>query len=331
MEIYGYLMMANKTTACVFVDTGSFDSGDIHWPADWQGLDVTCYEQTPATELLERARGAAIIVTNKVVLDRDTLQQLPELKLVCIAATGTNNVDLTAATELGICVCNVTAYATASVVEHVFGLILGLMRRLNRYHRLATDGRWSASDQFCVLDEPLGQLQDRVLGIIGYGELGRHVARVAGAFGMRVLIAERKQAPVTRAGRVSFEAMLAEADIVSLHCPLNDETRNLFGQHEFQAMKQGAMLVNTARGGVVDEQALLQALVNGDIAAAALDVLAQEPPPADHPLFSYSGDNLLITPHVAWASTPARQNLLDGVIGDIRAWQSGDAINVVSG
>jgi glycerate dehydrogenase len=228
-------------------------------------------------------------------------------------------VDEEAAEHYGICVRNVSGYATPSVTEHVFALMLALVRRLPDYQRAVLAGRWQLSKQFCLLDFPISELAGRRLGIIGYGELGRAVAVVARAFGMSVIIAARPgTAPV--AGRVALEQLLHEADVVSLHCPLTDASRDLIGVKELALMKAGALLINTARGGIVDEQALANALRSGQIGGAAVDVLLTEPPCAGNPLLADDIPNLIITPHIAWASREARQRLVDGVVANIQEW-----------
>ncbi|MFO8023874.1 2-hydroxyacid dehydrogenase [Thiohalophilus sp.] len=309
----------------VFLDTGSLvagqgNHGDLDFaainalPIDWR-----YHASTEAEAVVERLQGARVVVTNKVVLDAMQLARLPELKLIAVAATGVNNIDLDAARRQSIQVCNVTGYATASVVQHVFMLILALLRQLPAYRAALQDGRWQQSRHFCLLDYPIAELQDRSLGIIGYGELGQAVARMGEAFGMRPLIAQRS-ADDQRAGRLPLSEMLQKADIVSLHCPLTEETRHLIGAEQLALMKPGALLINTARGGIVDESALYEALREGRLGGAGVDVLAQEPPVQDHPLLCAQLDNLIVTPHIAWASRAARQRLLDQVADNIAGY-----------
>lgn len=316
---------------CCFLDRRSLDQDDLdfslldHVAPGWQSYAATSPEQ-----VLERVRSAQIVISNKVVLDRAVLEQALKLKLICVAATGTNNIDLDAAQARGIAVCNVTAYATPSVVEHVFALLLCLIRRLPRYAQLAIDGHWRDSEQFCVLDAPITELSGKTLGIVGYGELGQGVARVAQAFGMHVLIAQR---PGTKTGsreRLPLMDLLGQCDVLSLHCPLTRDTRNLIGEAELQAMKPGAILINTARGGIVDEPALARALREGWIAAAAVDVLQEEPPRHGNVLLEPDIPNLMVTPHVAWASRESRQRLLNEVANNIRAFLDGTPRNRVA-
>jgi glycerate dehydrogenase len=289
------------------------------------------YEYSAAADIVRRIEGATVVVTNKVVLDRPTLlraAQRGKLKLICIAATGTNNVDITAALELGIAVCNVSGYATASVSEHVFALMLALARHLPEYQQAVGAGRWQQSRQFCLLDYPLVELRGRTLGIVGYGELGQSVARLASAFGMQVIVAEWPG--ITEPCRqVPFTRFVREADVITLHCPLTAATQHLIGDEQFAAMQAHTLLINTARGGVVDEQALAAALRSGRIAGAAIDVLSTEPPASDHPLLQAGIPNLIITPHIAWASITARQRLVDEIAENIRAWAAGQQRNRV--
>jgi len=314
-------------TRAVLLDLATIDRGDIaldrlrsvcpHW---------TFHPTTAPGETTGRIAEAEVVVTNKVELDRGLLAAAPRLRLVCVAATGTNNVDLAAARELGIAVTNVTGYATPSVVQHVFAVMLAHATRLADYRQAVAEGAWERSEQFCLLDYPIWELAERTLGIVGYGALGQGVARVAAAFGMRVLIAERPGGP-PQPGRTPLAELLVESDVVSLHVPMNESTRNLIGAAELAVMKPGALLVNTARGGIVDEAALAQALRTGRLGGAAVDVLTVEPPPAGNPLLAADIPNLILTPHIAWASREARQRLIDEVAENIAAFQQGRARN----
>ena len=314
----------------VFLDLASVCPDDL----DLSGLEHSApqwamHPLTSPADVRARIADATIIVTNKVVLDADALAAARGLKLVCVAATGTNNIDLAAAARYGVTVCNARDYGTASVVEHVFALILALRRRLLDYRQALAKGEWQASPHFCLLDYPMSELNGATLGVIGYGVLGQAVARVAEAFGMRVLVAQRPGGGERRQGRVPLPELLATADVVSLHCPLTDTTRGLIGEAELTLMKPTAILINTARGGIVDESALLQALEHGDIGAAGVDVLATEPPEGHPALLQADRPNLIVTPHVAWASRQARQRLLDQVAANIRAFRADRPINVV--
>lgn len=288
------------------------------------GLKV--HEQTAPHDLAVRAGSDRILITNKVVIDRHFIETAPALELICVAATGTNNIDLEAAGVHGIAVCNVTGYATASVVQHVFALITALQTRLLDYSAAVRAGAWQRAGQFCLLDYPIRELAGLKLGIVGYGELGKQVGKVAQAFGMELLIAQRSGGGA-QPGRIPLETLLRQADILSLHCPLADNTRNLIDARALALMKPDALLINTARGGIVDEAALADALRHGRIGGAGIDVLSQEPPPGN-PLFD-SLPNLLITPHIAWASRESRQRLIEEVRLNISAFLKGDRRNRV--
>lgn len=281
------------------------------FPHTWTEFDSTTAEQT-----FERVKEADIIVTSKVLLQRDLLSQLPKLKLIAITATGTNNVDLAAAKEFGIAVKNVTGYSSVTVPEHVIGMIYSLKHRLIDYHRdLITSDRWATCGQFCYVDYPIQDIRGATLGIFGKGSIGSEVARLAQAVGMNVIFAEHQGAAEVREGYTAFEEVFKQADIISLHCPLTENTKNLINANTLALMKPTAYIINTGRGPLIDEQALLEALVQQKIAGAALDVLVTEPPAKDHPLILAAKrlPSLLITPHVAWASDSAVTTLVNRV------------------
>lgn len=322
--------MATPLERGVVLDLATITTGDI----DLEGLDAACrqwthYRATAAGEVEGRIATAQVVVVNKVVLDRTRLAAARDLRLICIAATGTNNIDLAAARELGIAVTNVTGYATPSVVQHVFAGLLAHATNLWRYQDAVAAGDWSRSKQFCLLDHPITELAGKRLGILGYGELGQAVARVAEAFGMEVLVAERPGGG-PRAGRLPLAELLPQLHALSLHCPLAENTRGLIGAGELAAMRRDALLINTARGGIVDETALAEALRRGEIAGALVDVLSAEPPSSDHPLLAADIPNLIVTPHVAWASRESRQRLTDAVAGNIRAFAAGQPCSRVA-
>ncbi len=314
----------------VFLDADSLGADDLDLQPlkssvdQWQSFAATAPEQ-----VIERIDGADIIIVNKVVLDAEALHSNLDLKLVCVAATGTNNVDLQTASALGVVVCNCQAYGTASVAQHVFALMLALSTRLLQYHQAVQAGDWTRSSQFCLLDYPITELSGKTLGIVGYGELGQEVARLAQAFGMQVLVAERA-GKSARAGRMTLEALLPQVDVLSLHCPLTDETRGLIGSAELALMRPGALLINAARGGIVDEPALVTALEQGQISGAGVDVLSVEPPPAGNPLLCCRHPNLIITPHSAWGSREARQRIVGQVGENIRGYRQGRALRMVN-
>lgn len=304
----------------VFLDLQGLDDRDLA-PLRQCCESLTCYPNTPADLVAKRIADAQVVIVNKVCLDAELINNAPHLRLICVAATGTNNVDLAAAKARGVAVFNCQAYGVASVVQHTFALILALSTNLLNYHRSVQQGQWSRASQFCLLDYPITELAGKTLGIIGYGHLGQGVAALGRAFGMQVLIAARLHQQPVPPGRVALAELLPQVDILSLHCPLNDTTRNLIGQAELAQMKPSALLINVARGGIVDEAALLEALERRQIAGAALDVLSQEPPPANHPLLQVQRDNLIITPHCAWGSGEARQRIIAQLAENIRLFQ----------
>ena len=310
----------------VFLDRGALDRGDVDLsPLAIGDLLWTFHDATTPAELAARIADAQLVITNKVLLNAAAFAAAPELKLVCVSATGTNNVDLAAARAHGVAVCNVRAYATPSVAEHVFGMLLALCRHLPGYREAVRRGRWQEGPHFCFLDYPIVELRGKTLGIVGYGELGRAVARLAEAFGMRVLIAARPGTAV-EAGRMPLAALLPQVDILSLHCPLTPDTQGLIGAKELGLMKRGALLINTARGGIVDEAALAAALRAGQLGGAGVDVLSREPP-LENPLLAADVPNLILTPHIAWASQEARQRLVNEVGENIRAYLDGESRN----
>ena len=286
--------------------------------------DLTLYDETAPHEMAERIADADIVLGNKVLL-RDTIMAgAPKLKFIGLTATGVDNVDVAAARERGIAVCNIRAYCTESVAEHVFGCLLNLAHSLDRYAADVRAGAWQDADMFCFLTHPISELSEMTLGIVGYGELGQGVARIANAFRMDVIVAARPGSVDVPEDRVSFYELLERSDVISLHCPLTDATRRLFGADEFRRMKNTAILINTARGALVDSAALAEALGNGDIRAAAIDVLPKEPPVDGDPLLDYAGDNLIVTPHIAWGTRLARQNAIDELTANIAAWLNGE-------
>jgi glycerate dehydrogenase len=285
------------------------------------------YPLTAPDELLPRLREATIAITNKVKLSGQILAQLPKLRMIAAAATGTDNIDLEYCRTHDIVVSNIRGYAATTVPEHVMMLMLALRRQLLAYRADVLAGRWQQAKMFCFFDHPIRDLNGSTLGLIGRGSLGQGVARLADAFGMKVLWGERKGASGVREGYVAFERLLAEADVISLHCPLTAETRAMIGEVELRAMKRDALLINTARGGIVDETALVRALAEGWIAGAGFDVLTQEPPVAGNPLLELNLPNFILLPHIAWASDPAMQTLADQLIDNIEAFVRGEPRN----
>lgn len=287
------------------------------------------YGETLPDQIVERARDASIIVCNKLVLGEPEISQLPALKLIAVAATGVDNINLVYCRDNGIAVCNARNYAEHSLPEHVLMLMLALRRNLIHYREDVNRGAWQKAAQFTLLDHPIHDLYGSNLGIIGYGSLGQAMARLAKAVGMKVLVSDRKGSSVVRDGRIAFSEVLKQSDVISLHCPLNDETKNLIAGEEFPQMKPEAILINTARGGLIDEQALVHALKNNIIAGAAIDVLRKEPPREGNILLDLNIPNFIVTPHIAWASREAMQRLADQLIDSIEAFVSGSPRNLV--
>lgn len=315
----------------VFLERSSLDLGDLDLGPLREALPGLVFHQsTSPTQVLARVRDAECVLVNKLALGADTIAACPNLRLICVVATGTNNVALEAAAEHGVTVVNCRGYGTASLTQHVFTLILALTRSLLPYVEAVRAGRWGRAEQFCLLDHPIAELNGRVLGIVGYGELGRSVARLGECLGMAVRIAERPDATAVRPGRVPLEGLLGEADVLSLHCPLTAETHGLIGERELARMKRTAILINTARGGIVEEAALAAALRDGVIAGAGVDVLTEEPPAAGNPLLAPDIPNLLVTPHCAWGSREARQRVVDQTVENILAWRRGQPLRVVA-
>lgn len=291
--------------------------------------ELQVFDVTDDSEVAARIEGAQFVFANKVQLTHELLGACPELRFIGLTATGTDNVDLDVARKRGIAVCNIRAYCTQSVAEHVFGCLLSLTHSLPDYMADVRAGAWQKSDNFCLLTNPVRELSAMTLGIVGYGELGKGVANVGASFGMAVIVAMRPGSSDVIDDRVSFDQLLTEADVISLHCPLNDDTRGLFGADEFSKMKNDAIFINTARGGLVDSAALAEALRTGQIAAAAIDVLPAEPPVHGDPLLDYEGENLILTPHIAWATNEARQAAIDELAANIAAFMEGRERNRV--
>jgi len=304
----------------VFLDLKTFNAQTSLSAIKNQVAELICYAMTHTNEIVKRCIDAEIIITNKVVLNENIIQQLPKLKLVCIAATGSNNVDIIAAKKQGIAVTNVSGYAQQSVAQYVFAQILEYYNQTSHNNNNTEQGLWQKSQTFCYHGNAVTELASKKLGIIGYGNLGAAVANIANAFNMTVLIAERPNSQKIRVGRLPFDEVIQQADILTLHCPQTIETEGLINSDVLDLMKNNAMLINTARGAIIDNQALMSALTNKKIAYAVLDVLDCEPPPKDHPLLNCQLDNLKITAHIAWASTQAQQRLLDGIAKNIDAY-----------
>ena len=290
---------------------------------------LSSYGTTEAHETLERIRGADIVITNKVVISAQAFAENPQLKLVAVTATGVNNVDVEAAKQNGTAVCNIRAYGNESVAEHAFMMMITLMRNLPAYQRDVAAGLWENSPFFCHLGAPMRDLNGKTLAIFGRGNIGKTLATYAQAFKMNVVFAEHKNAQSVRDGYVSFDEAIRSADALSLHCPLTPQTENMIGEAELQQMKPGAILINCGRGGLVDEAALVAALKYGQIGGAGFDVLTQEPPRDGNPLLKARLPNLIVTPHIAWASQEAANRLFDILVDNINRFVAGNPQNLV--
>ena len=290
---------------------------------------LSSYGTTEAHETLACIRGADIIITNKVVISAEHIAANPQLKLIALAATGVNNVDVEAAKQNGTAVCNIRAYGNESVAEHAFMMMITLMRNLPAYQRDVAAGLWENSPFFCHLGAPMRDLNGKTLAIFGRGNIGKTLATYAQAFKMNVVFAEHKHAETVRDGYVSFDEAIRSADALSLHCPLTPQTENMIGEAELQQMKPGAILINCGRGGLVDEAALVAALKYGQIGGAGFDVLTQEPPRDGNPLLKARLPNLIVTPHIAWASQEAANRLFDILVDNINRFVAGNPQNLV--
>ena len=311
----------------VFLDRASLKA-KVRKPAC--ASDYAEHAKTSVEEIVPRLKEATVAIINKVPMRAETLKQLPNLKMIAVAATGYDVVDVPYCREHGIAVANIRNYAVHTVPEHAFAMILGLRRNILAYRQDVENGVWQKSDQFCFFTHDIGDLHGATLGIIGEGALGQGTAAIGRGFGMRVLFADHEPPKMEGVEFTPFEQVLAESDVISLHCPLTPATRNLIGLNEFRKMKRNALLINTARGGLVDEQALIQALHEGLIAGAGFDVLTTEPPKNGHPLLDVRRPNFILTPHVAWASDGAMQFLADQLIDNIDAWASGKPQHLVT-
>lgn len=288
------------------------------------------HAKTAPEQVVERLKGATVAITNKVPLREDVLSQLPDLKMIAVAATGYDVIDVPACRARGIAVANIRNYAVHTVPEHAFALILALRRNILAYRQDVEAGVWQQSDQFCFFTHDIGDLHGATLGIIGEGALGQGTAKIARGFGMEVLFADHEPPKMPGVEFTPLDEVLARSDVISLHCPLTPSTRNIIGLPQFRQMKRNALLINTARGGLVDEAALITALDEGLIAGAGFDVLTVEPPRNGHPLLDVRRPNFILTPHVAWASDGAMQFLADQLIDNVELWAAGTPQHLVT-
>lgn len=319
----------HNSFSIVFLDQSTLDQGDLDMqPLTELGASYRSYALTQPEQRIKHMQGHEVVVTNKVLIDAQVMDACPQLKLILLSATGTNNVDLSAARERGIAVCNCQGYGTPAVAQHTLMFMLVLITRFESYRKAVQDGAWQRSTQFCLLDYPIGELSGRTLGILGYGELGQAVGRLAEAFGMRVVVGALPGRE--RGDRPELESLLEQVDVLSLHCPLTDQTRNLIGPNELARMRKGSLLINAGRGGLVDEQALADSLRAGHLGGAACDVLTTEPPREGNPLLAADIPNLLITPHSAWGSQEARQRIVVQLADNLQAFAQGKELRRVN-
>jgi glycerate dehydrogenase len=315
----------------VVLDGYTLNPGDLSWDALNQLGDVTIHDRTPHQQIVERCLDAAIVLTNKTPLEATTLNQLPHLKYIGVLATGYNIIDTAVCKQKGVIVTNVPGYGTNAVAQFVFALLLELCLHVQKHSDAVFDGRWAKSVDFCFWDYPLIELAGKTLGVIGFGTIGQKVADIAAAFDMHVIAHSRTQTNQSQRKNfkwVSVDELLAQADMVSIHCPLTPETQNLINAENLRKMKSSAFLINTSRGPIVNDADLAHALNNNIIAGAGIDVLSKEPPPADNPIFE--AKNCIITPHIAWAVKEARARLMGVVIDNLKAFMAGQPANVVN-
>ncbi|MGC3992228.1 MAG: D-2-hydroxyacid dehydrogenase [Chthoniobacteraceae bacterium] len=312
------------------LDAFTANPGDLSWDGLEKLASCTFHTRTAASEVVERAQDCEAVLTNKTVLNAEMLQALPKLRYIGVLATGYNVVDIEEARKLGITVTNIPGYSTPSVAQTVLALLLELTHHAGHHSQAVRERRWSSSQDFCFWDYPLMELSGKTLGIVGYGSIGEGVARIALAMDMKVLANRRtwRSEPIAGVQKATMDECFAQSDVVSLHCPLTDDTKHLINASRIAQMKRSAFLINTARGPLVNEQDLADALAAGTLAGAGLDVLSAEPPAADNPLLS--APNCIITPHIAWASKEARSRLIDAATANLAAWIAGQPRNVVS-
>ena len=317
----------------VFLDYKSVDAGDLDLASIKALLpEMEVYPYSNEGEVLDRIANTEVAIANKIEFDSEVFAHAKNLKLICVTATGTNNIDLVSAENSGVTVCNIRDYCTESVMQHVLLSILSLTHSYPNYMNSIRKGEWQDGNSFSLLEHSITELSGKKIGIVGFGVLGKGVAKAAALLGMEVLICESfdpNKKSEDSLDRIGFDELLCSSDVISLHCPLTKETDGIFNDDAFEKMKSSAILINTARGGLVNDEALIKAIENKSIAGAGIDVLDQEPPSSDHPLMQKDYTNLILTPHIAWAAREARQRALDRIADNIEAFQKGKPINVV--
>ena len=323
-----YLAKTTFKMKIVALDSHTLNPGDLDWH-DLAALGkLTTYDRTRAELITERSRDADIILTNKVPINKTVIDSLPELKLINVTATGYDIIDVIAAKQKGVIVCNVPAYGTASVAQHAFALLLELTNHVGRHAASTASGRWERSEDWCFTEAPIMELMGKTLGIVGFGNIGQQMANIASAFGMNVIYYSLHKKETAIAKFTDLETLFTESDVISLHCPLRKDNYQFVNGHLLKFMKKTAFLINTSRGSLIQEQDLANALNNNNLAGAALDVLSSEPPLSDNPLLITK--NCIITPHNAWISKESRQRILDTTVININAFLKGSPVNVIS-
>jgi len=313
----------------VFLDYATVGPGLDISPLSDLLPELEIFDTTEDDQVADRIRDAEFVFANKIHITEELLKETAALRFIGLTATGTDNINTAAAKKHGVALCNIRGYCTRSVTEHVFGLLLTLAHNLHRYSAAVRDGAWQQSQDFCLLTYPIRELSAMTMGIVGYGELGQGVARKARDFDMSVIISARHDSDAVDDDRVTFDELLERSDVISLHCPLTDRTRGLFGADQFRNMKRSAILINTARGALVDSAALVDALRSREITAAGIDVLPVEPPLDGDPLLDYREDNLIVTPHIAWGSDRSRQDSIHELAANVAAFLRGEDRNRV--
>ena len=308
----------------VILDGYTENPGDLSWDGFAALGDLTVYDRTPAYDIIPRIGDAEIVITNKTPVSAQTFAVCPQIRYVGVLATGYNVVDIQAARERGIVVANVPTYGTAAVAQHTFALLLELCHHVGAHNAAVQRGKWTNGQDFCFWDAPLTELSGKIMGIIGYGRIGRAVANIARAFGMQVLACSAHGGD----GQVSLDEVLTQSDVISLHCPLTKENEKFINRETIARMKDGAMIINTARGQLIDEEALREALLSGKVCGAAVDVASVEPIRAENPLLGL--DSCIITPHIAWAPKESRQRLMDTSVRNLEAFLKGEPVNNVA-